>query len=219
MGIKAWGLRTLDALIPRTGRFIREDGEVVNVVGGLGFNVNPLAAGNIRLAADAHTRIHRGEMFSIDTTTPGFDVSVANGASLGVVIMAATGSYPHLTFTVKLGGKGRFLVYELASEAVVSGGTELSASNKKWDSSKVFGGTALRNPTVNLTGATFKEGCSILGVTGPGQTRTGGVASFDQELIITPGRPFYLQVLNESGGAVDACICIDAYNAAQIAED
>lgn len=60
MGINSWGLRTLDALIPRTGRFIREDGEVVNVVNGLGFNVNPLAAGNIRLVADAHTRIHRG---------------------------------------------------------------------------------------------------------------------------------------------------------------
>ena len=208
-----------NSMHPRNGQWYKDDGAIVNLADLLsadGVFVRALLADGGRAATDTHTRIHRGGVFSIDTTTPGASVSIANGASLSVAIVPDADNYPHVTFMVKLGGKGRFLLYELANNEAVTAGTAMVPANKKWGSEATLAATATKNPTVDLTGATFKEGCIILGATGAGQSRTGSDTSFDDEVIVTPGKPFYLQVINESGAAVDACICLDAYNAPEI---
>ena len=169
-------------------------------------------SGALRTISPSHYHAHSGTLFSIDTTTPGFDALIANNASLYLTIQADEGNYPHLAFTIKLEGKGRLLVYELENDAAITGGTEVAVANKKWRSETGFGGTALRNPTVSLVNAIFKEGCIIQGAEGVAHKFSGSQASFDEEVIITPGKPFCLQVLNESGGTVRGCICALAYN-------
>jgi len=180
--------------------------------------VQSLSASKKPYADDPHSRIHQGVMFNIDSTGSSTNVVVANNATLDVVIKATGTNYPHISISYRLGGKGRILVYELASNEMSTGGTEIIIVNKKWGSSIVFGGTAWRNPTIDLTGAICKEGCAILGIH-QGQTRSGSAGTFADEIILTPIKPCLIRVLNESGGAVDACLCINAYNASTIADN
>ena len=179
--------------------------------------VQPLSASRRPISDDPHSIIHSGRMYSFDTTTADNTVTIADNGTLDVVVKASGTNYPHIEFKYKLGGKGRLLMYELASDAMATGGTEIENGNKKWHSESTFQGQVLNRPTVDLTGAKFKEGCIILG-TALGSQRSGSGDAFDDEVIIAPGKPCLIRLVNQSGGVVDGCLCVRAYNSPIIAD-
>lgn len=173
--------------------------------------VQPLSADGKAHAGTAHDRAHQGVLFRIDSSDATYDAQILNGTSLDMVITATGDNYPHLDIAYRLGGAGRILVYKL--DVAPTGGTAITPKNNKWDSATTFGGTVLRNPTVDLTGAELKSACMILG-TAQGNTRTGSAGAFYDEEIVDG--ICLVRLVNNSGGTVTACLCINAYNAGKI---
>lgn len=169
-------------------------------------------------AVDAHTRIHKGQIFSVGTIDISGTNEIAIGSTLDLVITANAGNYPHVTFDFSLGGAGKFLVYELPDVNVLSGGSSLQVTNKKWNSVNAFNGDALKNPTINMTGATLKHGCIVLGTTTNSGKPEGGSGSFDSEFILQPGKPCLIRLVNDTAAAINGCLYASLYNSDQIAD-
>lgn len=177
--------------------------------------VQPLSSGRRPFTDDPHSIVHQGRRFLIDSATPSFDTSIANNGVLEVVVTPSDGNWPHVVGEFYLNGAGRFSVYELASGAV-TGGTALTAVNMKRDSDTVFGGTAVRNPTINMTGSTWLGSVLILGAAGQGSNRSGSSGRSNDEFIMKAEVPMLFRLTNTSGTAVHGCLRIDVYNSVKI---
>ena len=208
---------------PASGRVIKESGDVVNVAdmasdiynGDSNINTKILSSTGRPFASDPHSIVHEGRMFEVSTFDPDVSASINNGANLDLVIIPGEGNNPHVDASYNLGGAGYIATYELDPEQSITGGTELSAVNNKFYSETVFNGTILLNPSLSLTGATYKGGAAIVG-TSQGQTRTGGSGDFALEHIIRSGYPYLIRLHNSSGGSVRGSMNAVMYNSGLI---
>lgn len=168
------------------------------------------------IVLDTHSRIHRGEFFAIESAYSGSTDTVVNVGNFDLVITATGTNYPHIAFKYGLVGDGKMFVYELEGTSRVSGGTPLSITNKKFDSTNTFTGTATLNPTVDLTNALLKTCCPILSSEVVGGRHSVGNGDFSDELIAQPLKPVLIRVTNTSGETVRVGICARAYNHSKI---
>lgn len=175
-----------------------------------GIAVRAAGSTGFPLADDLHSRIHQGVMFYAGTADAAFNNDIANAASLDLVVTPGSSNWPHVLSYFWLGGAGRLHVYELAAGAV-TGGTALTITNNKLDSSKTFDGTALRQPTVNMTNAVLRTSTLILGA-GHGSNLVGSEGSAENEFILQAGVSVLYRLTNESGGTVKGAIGVRLYN-------
>lgn len=161
------------------------------------------------LAAEDHDTIMReGRAFSADTCIPGTSSDVTNNNFRRMVITPAEGNYPQVLISYIMEAKGTMSMWVLA--VAPTGGTAVAIVNLNHNRSETFGGTVLRDPAVDLEGATFKGGQLADGA-GAGGTRSGSQGSRPAH-ILEPGKHFMIQLQNTSGGTTRACINVELYN-------
>jgi hypothetical protein len=206
-------------LYPVTGFQFDSQGNPVNIID-QGLRANVAYANGLQPVVDAHTRIHMGDMFTVCTADATFDDNIAQGDFLDLIIVPDEDSFPHIVFSYKTNNAGKFYVYELASSSSINGGTSISTPNKKYNSSKTFRATAIRNPTnaatTLLSGAVLKEAETIPGYN-QGQQHQGEEHGFNSEIIVGP-KPILFRIHNTNNASMKASIRLLAYNANAIVD-
>lgn len=167
-------------------------------------NVN--YAGDIRPAVDAHTRIHRGEMFRAGIIV----ASVANDASIDVVLTTPADDWPHIVFLPALDGSADAHIYEAPT---FTGGTPLTVINHKRYSVRTWGGAVVHTPTVTDAGTQIL-GCHIPGGTGPQSSGSGG--DFQGEFPLKPATSYLFRLTNRAGQSKRGSVCLSWYTAPEI---
>lgn len=174
-----------------------------------GTHVDPtvvLYAGGQRPVVDAHTHIHRGQMFTAD-----YDVAaLANNASIDIILTTPADDYPHLNINAGIGGDGLLYIYE---DVVFTGGTLLTIVNHKFTSTNTAGEVLLHTPTVSDVGNN-KITHYIPG--GTGGISVGGVGGRSEELILKPSTNYLIRLTNVSGQARRASIDMKWYQSVDI---
>jgi hypothetical protein len=191
---------------PHSGRLIAEDGSIVNVadlMGVSGVYVLPLAAGGIRGVADAHTRIHRGEMYRVGLIV----ASVSDNASVDIILTTPEDDWPHVVLHPALDGSADVLFYE---GPTFTGGTAMTPRNLKRTSTNTWGGTVVHTPSVSGVGTLLME-CHIPGGTGP--HASGGGNGFDEEWVLKAETSYLIRLTNRAGQAKRASLCPVWYSA------
>lgn len=180
-----------------------------------------LSANGRPIAPDPHSVIHDGRMFSIDTTKPGLNFEVPANGTFDLLIVAGENNWPHFEFAYRFGALGTLVVYEFEPDHIPTGGEDIPAENKKWDSPQEFKGYARRwihtqgEKTAFVNNAIWKEGCIILGSDHP-QRPVGSPGEFSDELIVPEHHGLLIRLENRTSSTPDACICGRVYNAPKI---
>lgn len=165
-----------------------------------------LLAGGLRPVADAHTRIHRGEMFTADIIA----ASLANNANLDIIMTTPATDWPHLTVKAMIGGDGELSVYEAPA---FTGGTAITPVNHKFYSSNTWAGAVVHTPTVSNAG-TLKISHYIPGGTGGGAI--GGIGGRGEEVQLKPSTSYLIRLTNVSGQARRAALDLTWYESGEI---
>ena len=164
------------------------------------------AAGGIPFVADAHTRVHRGEMFRFGIIF----ASLANDATFTIALTTPDDDWPHVVAHPALDGSMDFQVLE---GATITGGTELTIHNHKRYSEKVSGWTAVHSPTISDEGLSFYN-CHMPGGTGP--MASGSANGFDDEFPLKSSTTYLFRITNRSGQARRGSLCVIGYKAPEI---
>ena len=164
------------------------------------------AAGGIPFVADAHTRVHRGEMFRFGII---FD-ALADNATFTVALTTPANDWPHVVAHPALDGSLEFEIFE---GATMTGGTELAIHNHKRYSEKVPGWAAVHSPTVTDDGLSF-YGCYMPGGTGP--MASGSSNGFDDEFPLKNSTTYLFRITNRSGQSRRGSLCVIGYKAPEI---
>ena len=163
-------------------------------------------AGNIRPVTDAHTRVHRGEMFRFGIIF----ASLANDATFTVALTTPADDWPHVVAHPALDGS---MDFEILEGATITGGTELIIHNHKRYSEKVSGWTAVHSPTVSDEGLSFYN-CHMPGGTGP--MASGSANGFDDEFPLRNSTTYLFRLTNRSGQSRRGSLCVIGYKAPEI---
>jgi len=205
--------RQLQTDPPRTGRVITEAGEVVNtanLISSDGIYVRELLADGSRPAIDIHSRIHRGELFTVYKNL----ASIADAATIDIVLTTPATDWPHVSVNVEFDGSADLLIYEAPA---FSGGSALSFINHKFYSTSTFDGTAVYAPTVTGVG-TLKADIHVAGgTTAALQPPASGVGGgFDREFLLKNSTSYLIRVINQSGGVIRGGVEVDLYSSSLI---
>ena len=148
----------------------------------------------------SHHEIHEGDMFM----TGIYWASIADAGTARMTYHAGT-VMPHGFFEVAVGGNCKLSMIE---GGTITGGTALVIFNHQRNSTKTQSGSATHAGT--LTGGT------ILGIEFvPGGSKnfaTGGGARSDHEIVGLIGKAYTVELVNISGGAIQASIQFNWYN-------
>lgn len=150
-----------------------------------------------------HSRVHEGRLFSCGY----YSSSVANGASLDVLIQSSATLDTHITIICEAVGDAEMYIYE--GTTVSAAGTAVTASNHNRQSSKVFDGTITHTPTITAIGTQI-NGTGLL----PAGTRasaTGGETGFSSEFILALNTKYLVRITNVSGSATKMAINTNYY--------
>lgn len=163
-------------------------------------------AGSIQPAADAHSRVHRGELFCASilianlSSDASFDVAVTSGLTVAT----------HVVPMPTLGGTFDFYVYETPTFTL---GTSLAAHNQKFGSTNTLDATFVTSPTVTNAG-TQRRVFELPG--GSGGQAVGGSADFGAEIYLPAAGKALFRMTNVSGQSRSGSIMIFAYNTSPI---
>jgi hypothetical protein len=199
------------ALPPSVGvmyRFLQTDGTVYDAVSDTWSRVypaksEPVYAGDIRPVVDAHTRVHMGTMFRAGVLV----ASVANDASINLIITTPEDDWPHIVFHPALDGSADFAVFE---SPTFTEGTPVTAYNLKRTSNNVWGGTVVHTPTISNDGTMLMQ-CHISGGTGP--HAGGGSNGFDEEWVLKASTSYLIRLTNRTGNSKRGSLCPVWYSA------
>ena len=159
---------------------------------------------------DPHSRVHQGAMWHCSVLAS----SVADGASLDMVITAPAGDFPHMTLEAACGGSAELQFYE---GTISSSGTVETIYNHKRTSSATWAGDIRTNPTIlssnlgTLLTVQYMPGGSKSQAVGSGQT-------FDLEWIIRNDVSYLLRLTNRSGSTQRASIGCNHYSCPRLAD-
>lgn len=140
-----------------------------------------------------HYQAHEGQLYST-----GIYWTIANGATALTTFHAGT-IMPHGIFEIAVGGNCKFTMTE---GGTITGGTAVTIINHKRSSSNVPVGSASHSGT--LTGGT-----AIVTEYIPGGDKTfgsGGAARSEHEIIGLVGKSYTAQLVNISGGEIQASV-------------
>lgn len=165
-----------------------------------------ILAGGLRPVADAHTRIHRGEMFTSDMIVE----SLANNGNLDIIMTTPATDWPHLTVKAMIGGDGELRVYEAPD---FTGGTAITPVNHKFYSSNTWAGAVVHTPAVSNAG-TLKISHYIPG--GTGGVAIGGIGGRGEEVQLKPLKSYLVRLTNVSGQARRAALDLTWYESGEI---
>lgn len=186
--------------LPDSGRYIREDGTVGNIMD------YQFYAGNIRPVPDPHTRIHRGEMFRADHIFS----DLANNGVFEMILTTPADYWPHLVAHPALDGSIDFEIYE---GPTFTGGTTVPVVNHKLYSANTSGWTIVHTPTVTADGDR-KLGTHLPGGSGP--MAVGASNGFDYEIDLNSGTSYLYRLTNTSGQTRRGSLSLVGYNAPEL---
>lgn len=139
-----------------------------------------------------HSLIHEGKVFYCSHLL-GSGSELANGASLDILVQAASGM--HIVFDVASGGNAE--VYFFRSPIFSAAGTAMSCANKNEYSSNTTSATITHTPTIT------DDGTQLSSHFLPGGTRgssTGGQnGTYNREIILKDGLAYMSRLTNTSG--------------------
>ena len=192
----------INSMSPHTGRFIKENGEVVNFAG----TVERVTSA-FKTIETEHAYIHEGIFFESYNK-----FTLAAGATRVVTIKPAAGTYLHYrpTNLVTSADKVTIEFYEGATVTAATG-TAVTPSNHNRNSTLASKVTLLDAPTVTANGTKFTQ-VYIPGATGVGGSRTGASAGVsNSEWVLKPDTQYAIKVTNGSSGANDIQINFQWY--------
>lgn len=171
--------------------------------------VYPLYASGSLMADDAHSRIHQGVLYTAS-------YRVESLGDEGFIILSFTTpatDYPHMVAHPSIGGAAFFDFYE---NSEVSGGTAVVAYNNNRNSTNVFAGTIVYNPTVANLGNPLLLGYYIPGGVG-GQASGSSGNGFNAEWPLKPSTTYTFKLTNKSKVTRGGSIVLVFYSAPLIA--
>lgn len=154
-----------------------------------------------------HSMVHRGRMHEISTAC----ISLADGASIGMVIKSGSNDDFHMTFAISMSGNGRVRLYEdptLSSSVILA---TACAMNRSTASSIGLSASFGYTPVFDTATASVIHDNVIAGGTGVGQIRIGGGVRSGTEWPLKKDTIYILAACNLSGGAVFAGIVAEGY--------
>ena len=152
-----------------------------------------------------HHEVHEGEMFHVSHTNG----SVANNASVDVLLVTGADVESHTSWEVFAGGQVTVYLYEGATTSAA--GTALTAYNMRRNSLNAPDATVTHTPTVTATGSVALVNGRILpGGTSP-TTRVGGGIRSGAEWILLPGTKYLMRITNKSGGTIAINVALEWY--------
>lgn len=157
-----------------------------------------------------HHEVHEGEMFHVGYTA----ASVANNASVDVLLVTGATVETHASWEVFGGGQVTVYLYEGPTVGEGDEGTALTIYNMKRDSANTPEAAAYHTPTVSATGTVALVNGRILpGGTSP-TTRVGGGIRSGSEWILAPGTMYLMRITNTSGGTIAVNMGLEWYEEA-----
>ena len=138
-----------------------------------------------------HLRLHEGRAFYAYAFYP-YSAMLAAGASINIAVAWATGKTPHLIYEANCGGDAEVYMYE---NAVVTGGTSLTAFNRNRTSATTSASALLLNPTVTSTG-TLLDAQFIPGGVGK---KAGGGDAYASEQVLSSLTTYLFRLTNVNG--------------------
>lgn len=150
-----------------------------------------------------HLRLHEGRAFYAYVLYP--DASkLGAGASINIAIAFASGIKPHIAYDANCGGDAELYLYE---NAVVTGGTALTAFARNRTTAITSASAALLNPTITSTG-TLLEAEFIAG--GTGKKSGGGIAGTTEQ-VLAPLTTYLFRLTNVNGTSHMAYLHLEWY--------
>lgn len=149
-----------------------------------------------------HSRIHSSKGFLVNGKH-----TIANGASLDVLLSNPAANYPHLRAIEIAATAAPFDARLYEGVTVSANGTAATVKNYNRNSVAVANVLAYTGPTVTGTGTELE--CSVI----PGAKQTGG-SGFEgaqTEWILKPSTLYLVRFTNNSGGSANASIKIFWY--------
>jgi len=150
-----------------------------------------------------HLRLHEGRAFYAYAMYP-YSAMLAAGASINIAVAWATGKTPHLIYEANCGGDAEVYMYE---NAVVTGGTSLTAFNRNRTSATTSASALLLNPTVTSTG-TLLESQFIAGGVGK---KAGGGDAYASEQVLNSLTTYLFRLTNVNGTSHMAHLYLEWY--------
>lgn len=138
-----------------------------------------------------HLRLHEGRAFYCYKLYPN-SAKLAAGSSIDIAIAFASGIKPHIVYDANCGGDAELYLYE---NAVVTGGTALTAFARNRTTAITSASAVLLNPTVTSTG-TLLEAEFIAG--GTGKKSGGGIAGTTEQ-VLSPLTTYLFRLTNVNG--------------------
>ena len=150
-----------------------------------------------------HLRLHEGRAFYAYKLYPD-SAKLGPGQSVNIAIAFASGVKPHLIYDANCGGDAELYLYE---NAVVTGGTSLTAIRRNRTIATVSNSAILLNPTVTSTGTEI-DGLFLAGGTGK---KAGGADAFTTEQLLAPLTTYLFRLTNVNGTAHMAYLHLEWY--------
>lgn len=150
-----------------------------------------------------HHKVHEGKFFS----GAYYNSSVANGATIEILIQVGSTSTFHMKFAATAGGDSTVQLYE--GTTFSAAGTAVTMSNHNRASANSFSGTITHTPTLTLAGTQINGTGYVTG--GDKHTGSGGEFGFNNEFVLSKSTNYLLRLTNNSGSAVKACLAVEGY--------
>lgn len=162
------------------------------------------ATGAVQTIDWEHSRIHSSKAFLVNGKH-----TIANGASLDILLSNPAGNYPHLRAATANVTGAPFDVCIYEAPTVSANGTAATARNLNRNSAATANLLAYTGPTVTGTGTELE--CSI--VPGAKQTGGSGIDNIQMEWVLKANTLYLVRFTNNSGGSEDASIKLFWYEA------
>jgi hypothetical protein len=140
-----------------------------------------------------HHEVHEGIFFNVEHSA-----NVANGNSLEMLITTGAGQ-AHAAFAIAAGGQITLYFFEGTAKTGGTGLTPRNMNRNKSDNTEVV---VAHTPAGAGDGTAVINGRLLPGGTTQ-QTRVGGAARANTEIILKPSTKYLLRATNTSGGAID----------------
>ncbi len=154
-----------------------------------------------------HHKIHLGITFNASFKI----LTLANAASLDILLVTGANKEAHLTARFVCGGDAEILIYEdTTTQAPLNDGTALAEVNLHRGSAVVSTLVATHTPTINALGTLLIDG-AIGG--GTGGNAAGGTIRVGTERILARSKKYLFRLTNRSGGVKIGSIVLEWYEA------
>lgn len=160
----------------------------------------PIEDGIMPMMQYEHYSIHEGGMF----TASKYQAVLANGGTVGMCIVPATGYYPHIVYDA--GASGAFSL-RIIEGGTVASPTAITAYNRNRNSTVAAKSAITYGGTVTGGSAIFDR--YVAGGNSQ-QTRVGGGSRAANEWILK-AQPIVVELVNQSGGNIALSIDIEFY--------